>query len=129
MVPKVELLEVLMLGDDDIEYMTVRELHEDPVLCEMRAKSLGVKLLRLRRQGLVEMKKFGKAYGYKITQKGLKRYDYFVAKRKKEEKLQKLKTRLAEEINQILLLKALEAESKTEKPDLIETLKLILNKD
>ena len=129
MVPKVELLEVLMLGGDGIEYMTVRELHEDPVLFEMRAKSLGVKLLRLRRQRLVEMKKFGKAYGYKITQKGLKRYDYFVNKRKKEEEVQKLKKRFDEECNRLLLLKAMDAKRKNEKFDVIELLKLIRSKE
>lgn len=129
MIPKVELLEALVICDIEIEYVTVKELLKDPLLGEMRAKSLGVKLLRLRRQGLVEKKKFGKAYGYKLTQKGFERYDYFIEKRKMEEEFQELKIRLDEEYNQLLLLKALEDQRKKEKSDLIEILKLIMNKD
>ena len=111
------------------EYVTVRELLEDPVLWEMRAKTLGVRLLRLREQGLVEKKKFGKAYGYKLRRKGLKRHEYFYEKRKMEAQVQEFKTRLDEEYNQLILRKALEAKREEEKRDLIEMVKLIMGKD
>jgi len=111
------------------EYVTVREPLKDPVLSEMSAKTLGVRLLRLRGQGLVEKKKFGKAYGYKLTRKGLKRHDYFFEKRKMEAQVQEFKTRLDEEYNQLLLRKALEAKGEKEKRDLIEIAKLIMGKD
>ena len=111
------------------EYVTVRELLEDPVLWGMKAKTLGVRLLRLRGQGLVEKKKFGKAYGYRLTRKGLKRHDYFYEKRKMEAEVQEFKTRLDEEYNQLLLRKALEAKREKEKRDLIEIVKLIMDRD
>lgn len=129
MITKEELLSALIARGAITEYVTVREPLKDPVLSEMSAKTLGVRLLRLRGQGLVEKKKFGKAYGYKLTRKGLKRHDYFFEKRKMEAQVQEFKTRLDEEYNQLLLRKALEAKGEKEKRDLIEIAKLIMGKD
>ena len=82
MITKEELLRALITRRAITRYVTAQELLKDPALWGMKHKTLGVRLLRLRRQGLVKKKKLGKAYGYKLTQKGLKRFDYFYRKRK-----------------------------------------------
>jgi RIO-like serine/threonine protein kinase len=82
MISKEELLSALIARGAMIEYVTVKELLKHPALWKMKPKTLGVRLLRLRREGLVNKKKLGKAYGYKLTQKGWKRHDYFCEKRK-----------------------------------------------
>ena len=82
MIAKEELLSALIARGAITEYVAVKELLEDPALWKMKPKTLGVRLLRLRREGLVKKKELGKAYGYKLTEKGLKRHDYFYRKRK-----------------------------------------------
>ncbi len=129
MISKEELLSTLIAWGAVTEYVTVKELLKNPIFRRMRAKSLGIRLLRLRRQGLVEKKKFGKAYGYKLTRKGLNRHDYFYEKRKREAEAQEFKTRLDKSYNQLLLLKALEEKKENEKRDLIEIVKLITDRD
>ena len=128
MITKGELLSALIARRAITRYVTVKELLKDPALWGMKPKTLGVKLLRLRRQGLVKNKKFGKEYGYKLTQKGLKRHDYFYEKRKTEREVKQFKRRLNEEYN-LLLLKILETKKEKEKRDLIEIAKLIMGKD
>ena len=129
MITKEELLSALIARRAITRYVTVKELLKDPALWGMKPKTLGVKLLRLRRQGLVKNKKFGKEYGYKLTQKGLKRHDYFYEKRKTEREIQHFKRRLNEEYNRLLLLKILETKKEKEKRDLIEIAKLIMGKE
>ena len=127
MILKEELLNALIVKGAITKYVTVEKLLKNPALWGMKPKTLGVGLLRLRRHGLVKYKKFGKAYGYKLTEKGLKRHDYFYEKRKTEREVKQFKRRLNEEYNQLLLLKILE--TKKEKRDLIEIAKLIMGKD
>ena len=109
MITKEELLSALIARGAITKYVAVKELLKDPALWGMKPKTLGVKLLRLRRQGLVKNKKFGKEYGYKLTQKGLKRHDYFYEKRKTEREVQQFKRRLDEEYRKLALQKILNA--------------------
>ena len=109
MITKGELLSALIARGAITRYVTVKELLKDPALWGMKPKTLGVKLLRLRRQGLVKNKKFGKEYGYKLTQKGLKRHDYFYEKRKTEREVQQFKRRIDEEYSKLVWQKLLEA--------------------
>jgi len=127
MIRKEELLSALIARGGITEYVTVKELLKDPALWKMKPKTLGVRLLRLKRGGLVERRKFGKAYVYQLTGKGLRRHDYFYEKRKIKREIEQIKRRLDEEYNQFLLLKILEKKEK-EKQDLIEIAKLIIGK-
>ena len=78
---KEEILSALIARGAITRYVTAKELLKDPVLWNMKPKTLGVRLLRLRREGLVTMKKLGKAHGYRLTIRGLKRRDYLYEKR------------------------------------------------
>jgi|GEM_PF-4993162 len=111
MITKEELLSALIIQRAITEYVTVKELLKDPALRGMKPKTLGVKLLRLRGQRLVENEKFGKAYGYKLTEKGLKRHDYFYEKRKTEREVQQLMKRLDEDYRKLILQKILDAKN------------------
>lgn len=82
MITKEELLDALIVKGAITNYVTVEKLLKSPALWGMKPKTLGVRLLRLRREGLVKKKELGKAYGYKLTKKGLERHDYFYRKRK-----------------------------------------------
>ena len=113
MITKEELLRALIIQPAITKYVTVKELLKNPALRGMKPKTLGVKLLRLREQKLVENEKFGKEYGYKLTQKGLKRHDYFYKKRKIKRETEQIKRRIDEDYNQLLLLKILERKNVT----------------
>jgi len=108
-ITKEELLSALIIQHAITKYVTVKELLKNPALRDMKPKTLGVKLLRLREQELVENEKFGKEYGYKLTQKGLKRHDYFHKKRKIEREVQQIKRRIDEEYSKLVWQKLLEA--------------------
>jgi len=109
MITKEELLSALIARRAITRYVTIKELLKNPALWDMKPKTLGVKLLRLRRQGLVKNKKFGKEYGYKLTQKGLKRHDYFYEKRKTEREVQQIKRRIDKDYRKLALQKILDA--------------------
>ncbi len=109
MITKEELLSALITRGAITEYVTVKALLENPVLWGVKPKTLGVMLLRLRREGLVEGKKLGRAYEYKMTKKGLERHNYFYEKRKLKKEIEQFKRRIDEEYDKFILQKLLEA--------------------
>jgi DNA-binding PadR family transcriptional regulator len=107
---KEEVLRALVVRGAIVEYVTVEGLLKDPVLRNVRPKTLGVRLLRLRREGLVTKKNLGKVHAYRLTIKGVKRLDYFRGKsRIMEEKVEQFKRRIDEEYNKMMFQKLLEA--------------------
>jgi DNA-binding PadR family transcriptional regulator len=106
---KEEILSALIARGAITRYVTAKELQKDPVLWNMKAKTLGVRLLRLSREGLVTRKKLGKVCAYRLTIKGLKRLDYLREKRRiLEEKVEQFKRRIDEEYNKLVFQKLLE---------------------
>jgi len=106
---KEEILRALIARGAITRDVTVKELLKDLVLWNMKPKTLGVRLLRLRREGLVTKKKLGKAHGYRLTSKGLKRRDYFYEKRRIVKEVEQFKRRIDEEYNKLMFQKLLEA--------------------
>jgi len=107
---KEEVLRALVVRGAITDYVTVGGLLEDPVLRNVRPKTLGVRLLRLRREGLVTKKNLGKVHAYRLTLKGLKRLDYLREKsRIMEEKVKHFKRRIDEDYNKMMFQKLLEA--------------------
>ena len=129
MITKEELLNALIVKGAITKYVTVEKLLENPALWGMKSKTLGVGLLRLRRHGLVKYKKFGKAYGYKLTRKGLKRLIYFYDKRKTQREIQEFRRMINKSYNELLFVRMLEEKEEKEKRDLIELIKLLLGKE
>jgi len=109
MITKEELLTALITQGAITEYVTVKELLKSPALWKMKLKTLGVRLLRLKREGLVKKKELGKAYGYKLTEKGLKRHDYFYEKRKIKREIEQINRRIDEEYSKLVWQNILEA--------------------
>ena len=107
---KEEVLSALIARRALIRYVTSKELLRDPVLRNMKPKTLGVRLLRLKREGLVTRGKLGRAYAYRLTIRGLKRRDYLYDKRRiVEEKIEQFKRRFDQEYNKLIFQKLLEA--------------------
>lgn len=107
---KEEVLRALVVRGAITDYVTVGGLLKDPVLRNVRPETLGVRLLRLRREGLVTKKNLGKVHAYRLTLKGLKRLDYLREKsRIIEEKVKHFKRRIDEDYNKMMFQKLLEA--------------------
>lgn len=107
---KEEVLGALVARGAITKYVTVEELLKCPVLWGVKPKTLGVRLLRLMREGLVEKKKLGKAHAYRLTIKGLKRRDYLYQKHRiVEEKIEQFRRRIDKEYNKLVFQKLLEA--------------------
>lgn len=108
---KEEVLRALVVRGAITEYVTVGGLLKDPVLRNVRSKTLGVRLLRLRREGLVIKKNLGKVHAYRLTIKGVKRLDYFREKRRIiEGKVEQFRRKINEEYDKLMFQKLLEAE-------------------
>jgi hypothetical protein len=88
---KIEVLDALVVCGALTRYVTVEELLKNPLLCRMKRKTLGVRLLRLKREGLLDWKKLGKAYGYKLNIKGSRRILYFNRKYMTAAEIEQLK--------------------------------------
>lgn len=106
---KEEILSALIARGAIARYVTAKELLKDPVLWNMKPRTLGVRLLGLSREGLVTKKKLGKTHTYKLTIKGLKRRNYFYEKHRIAEEAEQSKRRIDEEYNKLIFQKLLEA--------------------
>lgn len=75
MVSKEEFLKALMAIGAMTKYVTVKELSRNPTLMGMKPKTVGIRLHRYEKQQLVAKEQFGMEYGWKVTEKGIKRSD------------------------------------------------------
>jgi len=75
MVSKEEFLKALMAIGAMTKYVTVKELSRNPTLMGMKPKTVGMRLQRYEKQQLVTKERLGREYGWKVTEKGIKRSD------------------------------------------------------
>jgi len=72
-VPKEDFLKVLMANGAMTKYVTVKVLSRDPVLRGMKTEAIAMRLHRYDDLQLVDKVRFGREYGWKITEKGVER--------------------------------------------------------